>query len=100
MLAQCVPHQDPFPGRLFVFRGCTRANLIKVIDLDGTGFCLFTKRLEHGGFLLPPSLEASGTLSLTSARCRWRRGRSETVVAPLCQCWWTPYDDFSRKRSP
>jgi transposase len=46
MLVQGVLHQDPFTGHLFVFRGRTRANLIKIIFWDGTGFCLFTKRLK------------------------------------------------------
>jgi transposase len=50
-LVQGVLHQDPFTGHLFMFRGRTRANLIKIIYWDGTGFCLFTKRLEHGVFL-------------------------------------------------
>jgi transposase len=48
MLVQGVLRQDPFSGHLFVFRGRTRANLIKVVFWDGTGLCLFTKRLEHG----------------------------------------------------
>src|SRR3990170_4719052 len=51
MLVQGVLQQDPFTGHLFVFRGRTRANLIKIIYWDGTGFCLFTKRLEHGVFV-------------------------------------------------
>ncbi len=57
MLVQGVLQQDPFSGHLFVFRGRTRANLIKIIHWDGTGLCLFTKRLEHGVFLWPPSID-------------------------------------------
>jgi transposase len=68
MLVQSVLRQDPFSGHLFVFRGRTRANLIKIIFWDGTGLCLFTKRLEHGVFLWPPSVEPGETLSLTSAQ--------------------------------
>ncbi|WP_249167032.1 IS66 family insertion sequence element accessory protein TnpB [Bradyrhizobium sp. JYMT SZCCT0428] len=64
MLVQGVLHQDPFTGHLFVFR----ANLIRIIYWDGTGFCLFTKRLEHGVFLWPPSVKPDETLSLTSAQ--------------------------------
>ena len=48
MFAQGVLRQDPFAGHLFVFRGRTRANLIKIILCNGTGLCLFTKWLEHG----------------------------------------------------
>jgi len=68
MLVQGVLQQDPFTGHLFVFRGRTRANLIKIIYWDGTGFCLFTKRLEHGVFLWPSSVKSDETLSLTSAQ--------------------------------
>jgi transposase len=68
MLVQGVLRQDPFSGHLFVFRGRTRANLIKVVFWDGTGLCLFTKRLEHGVFLWPPSIAPGETLSLTSAQ--------------------------------
>src|SRR5215468_2093754 len=52
MLVQGVLRQDPFSGHLFVFRG-RKADLIKVLFWDGTGLCLFTKRLEHGRFAWP-----------------------------------------------
>ncbi|MCC6788338.1 MAG: IS66 family insertion sequence element accessory protein TnpB, partial [Hyphomonadaceae bacterium] len=65
MLVQGVLRQDPFTGHLFVFRGRT-PNLLKIVFWDGTGFCLFTKRLEHGVFLWPPHLGPGATLSLTS----------------------------------
>ena len=51
MLVQGVLRRDPFCGHLFVFRGGTRANFIKIVSWDGTGLCLFTKRLEHAVFL-------------------------------------------------
>ena len=44
-VVQGVLHQDPFSGHLFVFRG-RRVDLIKIVYWDGTGLCLFTKRLE------------------------------------------------------
>ena len=65
VLVQEVLQQDPFTGHLFVFRG-RRANLIKIVFWDGTGLCLFTKRLEQGVFLWPPNIEPGRTLSLTS----------------------------------
>lgn len=67
LLVQEVLRQDPFSGHLFVFRG-RRANLIKIVFWDGTGLCLFTKRLENGVFLWPPNVEPSRTLALTSAQ--------------------------------
>jgi transposase len=65
VLVQEVLHQDPFTGHLFVFRG-RKANLIKIVFWDGTGLCLFTKRLEYGVFVWPASIEPGRTLSLTS----------------------------------
>jgi transposase len=38
---------DPFSGHLFVFRG-KRADYLKILYWDGTGLCLFAKRLENG----------------------------------------------------
>jgi hypothetical protein len=62
-----VLHQDPFSGHLFVFRG-RKANLLKIVFWDGSGLCLFTKRLEQGVFLWPPEVERGRTLPLTSAQ--------------------------------
>ena len=65
MLVQGVLRQDPFSGHLFVCRG-RKANLIKIVFWDGTGLCLFTKRLEQGVFLWPSNVEPGGTLALSS----------------------------------
>jgi hypothetical protein len=67
MLVQGVLRQDPFSGHLFVFRG-RKANLLKIVFWDGTGLCLFTKRLEHGVLLWPSNVDPGGTLPLTSAQ--------------------------------
>ncbi|WP_163995862.1 IS66 family insertion sequence element accessory protein TnpB [Pyxidicoccus caerfyrddinensis] len=40
-------------GALFVFFG-KRRSALKVLFYDGTGLCLFYKRLETGRFRLPP----------------------------------------------
>ena len=65
MLVQGVLRQDPFSGHLFVFRG-RRANLIKIVFWDGTGLCLFTKRLEQGVFLWPSNVDPGGTQALST----------------------------------
>jgi transposase len=65
MLVQAMLRQDPFSGHLFVFRG-RKANLIKIVYWDGTGLCLFTKRLEQGVFLWPPDIDQGETLALSS----------------------------------
>jgi len=67
MLVQDALRRDPFNGHLFAFRG-RKANLIKILYWDGTGLCLFSKRLEEGRFAWPSSEEAGDTVSLTSAQ--------------------------------
>ncbi len=64
-LVQEVLEQDPFSGHLFAFRG-RRANLIKIVFWDGTGLCLFSKRLEEGRFPWPGADELGDTVALTS----------------------------------
>ena len=43
---------DPFCGTVYVFRA-KRADRVKLIFWDGTGMCLFAKRLEDGAFRWP-----------------------------------------------
>jgi transposase len=47
-------------GALFVFFGKRRA-AIKVLFFDGTGICLFYKRLDEGTFRLPEPLDPAAT---------------------------------------
>jgi transposase len=72
---------DPFSGHLFLFRS-TRADYLKCLYYDGSGLCLFAKRLEAGKFVWPPIVD--GTMVLTPAQLAllieaidWRR-----TVAP------------------
>jgi transposase len=43
---------DPFSGALYVFRA-KRADRIKIAWWDGTGLCLYAKRLEKASFCWP-----------------------------------------------
>lgn len=43
---------DPFSGTIYVFRA-KRADRVKLIFWEGTGVCLFAKRLEDGKFQWP-----------------------------------------------
>lgn len=43
---------DPTDGHLYLFFN-RRRRLCKMIYFDGSGFCLFSKRLEKGTFELP-----------------------------------------------
>lgn len=67
MLVQRVLDHDPFSGHLFAFRG-RKADLIKILFWDGTGLCLFTKRIERGRFPWPAVTETGGTIALSAAQ--------------------------------
>lgn len=67
MVVQGILKQDPFSGHLFAFRG-RKANLVKILFWDGTGLCLFTKRLEHGHFPWPAAGAPGDAVSLTSVQ--------------------------------
>lgn len=47
-------------GALFVFRG-RRGHAIKVLFFDGSGLCLFYKRLDRGTFRWPEALAPDAT---------------------------------------
>ncbi|NKB84707.1 IS66 family insertion sequence element accessory protein TnpB [Brucella grignonensis] len=56
---------DPFSGAVYVFRA-KRADRIKLIFWDGTGVCLYAKRLEDGEFRWPKVQD--GVMRLTAAQ--------------------------------
>jgi transposase len=63
--AEATLKQNPFTGRLFVFRG-RRGDLIKIIWWDGQGACLFSKRLEQARLIWPSAKD--GKVALTAAQ--------------------------------
>ncbi len=78
-LVQTHLSENPFSGELYIFRG-RRGDRIKCLWYDGTGLCLFSKRLEGSRFVWPQV--TSGTVLLTSAQLsvlleglEWRRVR-------------------------
>ena len=56
---------DPFSGAVYVFRA-KRADRVKLVFWDGTGLCLFAKRLEDGAFRWP-AIE-DGVIRLSAAQ--------------------------------
>lgn len=85
-----VLRHDPFSGHLFLFRG-KRGDRLKALYWDGSGLCLFAKRLERGRFVWPRV--ERGAVTLTPAQLAmliegmdWRRAvvfeevRTPTVV--------------------
>ena len=55
----------PFSGAIYVFRS-KRADRIKLIAWDGTGLCLFAKRLDSSRFRWPRIED--GVMRLTAAQ--------------------------------
>jgi transposase len=80
-------HEKPFAGDIFVFRA-KRGDRVKILYWDGTGLCLFHKRLENGGFVWPPICDgairlSAGQLGLLLEGLEWSRVRPKPVIAPL-----------------
>jgi transposase len=80
---------DPFCGVVYVFRA-KRADRVKLIFWDGTGVCLFAKRLEDGEFRWPKVQD--GVMRLSAAELSallegldWRRVHASREVAAPTQ---------------
>jgi transposase len=67
MLVQETLKKDPFCGHLIAFRG-KRAQIVKILFWDGNGLCLFTKRLDRGGFVWPRLTGYEGSITLSPAQ--------------------------------
>ena len=72
---------DPFSGASDVFRA-RRADRVKLVFWDGTGVCLFAKRLEDGRFRWP-AIE-DGVIRLTAAQLSATAGRARLAPGPRC----------------
>jgi transposase len=78
---------DPFSGALYVFRA-KRADRIKIVWFDGTGVCLFTKRLEESQFCWPRigpnqvQLNHAQLMALVDG-LDWKRVRPVDVKRPV-----------------
>ena len=85
-LVQAELSSDPFSGVIYVFRA-KRADRVKLLFWDGTGLCLFAKRLEQGQFRWPRI--ADGVMRLSAAQLAalvegldWARVHARRVRAP------------------
>ena len=88
-LAALVQEQlkaNPFSGVIFCFRS-KRADRVKLIFWDGTGLCLFSKRLEGDKFRWPRIEDgvmrlSAGQLAALIEGLDWVRVRARRAPAP------------------
>ena len=74
---------DPFSGYLFIFRSRS-GTVIRLLQYDGQGFWLATKRLSKGRFhWWPTGAEAARTLQAHQAQLLLAAGNPDTEAAPV-----------------
>ena len=79
--------EDPLSGHLFAF--CNRRrNMIKVLQWDGSGLCLYAKRLEKGTFPWPTGAEGEKDLPLSGNDLGLILAGVDPVTAPRQRGWW------------
>lgn len=78
---------DPFSGALYVFRA-KRADRVKIVWWDGSGLCLFSKRLDQDKFRWPRV--ENGVIRLAAPQLMaliegmdWTRVRAERRRQPI-----------------
>jgi transposase len=81
---------DPFSGSLFIFRS-KRGNYLKMVYFDGTGICVFAKKMDRRRFVWPRTVAteaqvplSAGQLSLLVEGIDWRNTvRPEPLARPV-----------------
>ena len=66
LLTEAVLQQESVSGHLFVFLN-RRRDLMKILYWDGTGFCIWYKRLEAGVFKLPKMEAGASSVELRAS---------------------------------
>ena len=83
---------DPFSGYLFIFR-TRRGTAIRVLQYDGQGFWLATKRLSKGRFQWwPTGTEPARTLRAHQAQLLLAAGNPDAEAPPA----WRPLDHLKK----
>jgi transposase len=85
-------HRDVMSGEMFLFVNRTRKRA-KVLFWDGTGLCLFAKRLAKGNFAAPWARKGDGPLVLTTSELALLLEGNELIARmPLSPPIYTPAD--------
>lgn len=84
---ESVIRQDPLSGHLFAF--CNRRrNMIKILLWDGSGLCLFAKRLEKGTFPWPTGAAEEREATLSANDLSLILAGVDPITAPRQRGWW------------
>ena len=78
-IARDVLVEDPLSGHLFLFVSRNRKRA-KVLFFDGTGLCIYMKRLEQGRFAAPWKRAKNGRMALTLSELTLFMEGSEQVL--------------------
>jgi transposase len=82
-LARDVLQHDPLSGHAFLFVSRSRKRC-KVLLYDGTGLCIFMKRIERGRFVAPWSRGAGNVIEMTmSELALFIEGSKAVLRTPL-----------------
>lgn len=88
--------RDVMMGDVFVFVGKDRRRA-KALVWDGTGLCLYSKRLLKGQFAAPWKRTTDGELTLTMSELALFFEGNETVLRiPLSPSVYAPHEDALR----
>ena len=90
MLVQQAQGCSPYSGNLHVFRS-KRGDKVKILAWDGSGLCLFAKRLEKNRFVWPEVRDGVITLSAVQLSMLlegldWSRVSPVNIKAPIRAC--------------
>ena len=92
---------DPFSGAVYVFRA-KRTDRIKLIFWDGTGVCLYAKRLEDGEFRWPKVQDGRDAVDGCAALGAIRRARLAAgprgAPDPRSSPGWLTRDEVNQHR--
>lgn len=87
MLVSESLQENPFDGALYIFRS-KRSDRVKILVWDGSGLCLYQKRLEAGRFTWPPIRDgvvvlSTSELTLLLDGLDWTKLVQQPVKKPL-----------------
>ena len=88
-MVRTVLGQDPLSGHMFLFVAKNRRSA-KVLLYDGTGLCIYAKRLQRGVFVAPWERSSDGVVQMTQSELALFLEGSQAVRKDLSPRMYTP----------